>query len=131
MSTFVIRNGTIPVYLRLYSKDVIAPTTARLTPVPVYSGCQCVNGREDALPGRELGLLARASLHRWELSWLAAGWATGVTTQDKQNKAPTCWVGMRCFYTCTKYIYIFFLRVGGNMQVEEVQMHNEHSEVDG
>lgn len=29
------------------------------------------------------------SLQRWELSWLAAGWAMGVIVQERQNKAPT------------------------------------------
>lgn len=41
------------------------------------------------LPGKDFGLLEIDSFQRWELRWLAAGWAMGVIIQDRLNKAPT------------------------------------------
>lgn len=52
--------------------------------------CYCQSDCDTpVLPGKDFGLLDRDSLQRWELSWLAAGCAMGVITQDRLNKAPT------------------------------------------
>ena len=93
---------------------------------PLGAFCSVSMG-EVALPGRELGLLARVSLHRWELSWLATGWAMGVTTQDRQNNAPTCWGWV--VFICVQDIWNGYFMLRCRRLNAMSRRRNEQSEV--